>query len=484
MGRNIVFMSIFDLTRPMHGVSTVLERQGHAVFWITTNLVWTRWLLEQGVEQARILSLVYRKEQFLADEEKAELLKEIVACEAATDLTVNQILMMDQFVTYKKKSNINEYVYLYYRDIRRFLAVNEISCVFAEPTNTNELITYMICRELGIRYLAPWDMRYPRNRIMYIDGYLQSPIVPSGKRVNGPETGERLLREFREQQITPFYFEKHNQTRIINPVQLMRAVRNRLVRGHVTEQDHLTHHSLSERLTRLMRRTINSWYLRRVMKYDRLSEIKGRVAVFGLHVQPEASIDVRGSYFSDQLKLIKDIRRSLPFNMTLIVKEHPNFLGGRGRRFFRQLRQLPNVAIVKHDVSAFILYEKADIVFTVSGTTAYEAGMLGIPAVTFSPMFFGELSSVRYCADITRLKPLVERLLKEFERDYDADCRFMGHLMNHSYEGYWTNPLLDPTVMAPDNIDSLSRAFLEVLDDSDAQRPGRTDVSGHAAVHH
>jgi hypothetical protein len=185
-------------------------------------------------------------------------------------------------------------------------------------------------------------------------------------------------------------------------------------------------------------------------------------------VQPESSIDVLGSYFSDQLKLIKDIRRALPFNVTLVVKEHPNFLGLKSIGFFRQVRRIPNVKLVRHDISNFDIYKKSSIVFTVSGTPAYEAGMMGIPAVIFSRMYFDGLSAIRYCPDVTILKPLVFELLNGFTRDYEADCRFMADLVNRSHDGLWTDPRFDPRVLDPANIDKLTSAFVKVVeDDSD-----------------
>jgi hypothetical protein len=100
----------------------------------------------------------------------------------------------------------------------------------------------------------------------------------------------------------------------------------------------------------------------------------------------------------------------------------------------------------------------------VSGTAAYEAGLLGIPAVTFAPMYFGGLSSVHYCEDITKLKSLVVELLSSARRDLEADSRFMAELMAKSFDGYWTDPLFDPAVMEPENLKLLARAFAEVVE--------------------
>ena len=243
---------------------------------------------------------------------------------------------------------------------------------------------------------------------------------------------------------------------------MVTSVGNRLSRSHLRKRG-LTHHDLSGRVMLALKRVINGFYMRRICRYDLLDSTTGRICYYGLHVQPEASIDVLGSYFSDQLKLIKDIRRALPFDTTLVVKEHPNFLGIKPIAMFRQIRKIPNVKLVHHDTSSFDIYQRASLVVTVSGTTAYEAGLLGIPAIVFSPMYFEGLSSVRYCPDITQLQSIAGELLSGFERDFEADCRFMDELMAHSYPGRWGNPLTNPDLFEEENIENLVHGCLDVV---------------------
>ena len=466
MKKNIAFVSIFDLTEVFYDIAARLAERGHNIFWITTNEYWTDWLVSQGVLRTNILELVYDKSDFVDEAEKTLLIQQIVQTEAATDLNINQVLQMDQFVRYKNKRDINEYVLLYYRYIKRFLSDKRVSLVFAEPTNTNEMITYMICRELSIPFLAPRDMRYPLYRVIFNEGYLQSEVISNchkGESVSGRE----LLDQFLFRRTTPYYFAKNSQARALDPQKILRSLRNRISRIRYSRRN-LTHHDLSERCQYLAKRVVNGFYLRHLCRYTDLGQIHGRVGFYPLHVQPESSIDVLGSYFSDQLKLIKDIRRALPFDVTLVVKEHPNFLGIKGIGFFRQVRRIPNVKLVRHNVSNFDIYKRSSIVFTVSGTPAYEAGMLGVPAVTFTRMYFDGLSSVRCCTDIAQLKPLVFERLNGFKRDYEADCRFMADLVGRSYEGLWTDPRFDPRVLDPTNIEKLTRAFVKVVEnDSD-----------------
>ncbi|MEZ5357618.1 MAG: hypothetical protein R3F48_02225 [Candidatus Zixiibacteriota bacterium] len=463
MKRRIVIVSIFDLTRVFYKIAEALRAAGHDVFWITTQEIWTNWLKEQGERDEAILQLVYSPEKFLSVSEKASLMPQIVAAEANADLTVNQCMMMDQFIMQKNKPDINDYMYLYYRDIKAFLQRIDATDVIAEPTNSNELITFMLCRELGIRFISPRDMRYPTNRVLFFSSYLQNEIIPCGENETGV-TGKELVDSFEIKKAPPYYFKKNSKMSALAPKKLASAARNRSTRQKIDSGNSLTHHDLSGRVRLAVKRTVNSRYMRHIYKYDHLEDIKCGIAYFGLHVQPESSIDVLGSYFSHQLKLIQDIRRALPFDTTLVVKEHPNFLGIKSLSFFDELRRIPNLALVKHDVSSFDIYERASIIFTVSGTPAYEAGLLGLPAVMFAPMFFGGLSSVRFCSDLTMLRGQVYHLLTDFSRDYEADCAFMESLIAKSHPGFWSDPVNYPHVLEDDNVTKLQTAFVKAIE--------------------
>ena len=374
--------------------------------------------------------------------------------------------MMDQFVKYKNKTDINEYVYLYYRDIKNFLIANRITHVIAEPTNMNEMITYMLCRELGIEFIVPRPARYPQGRLLFMSSYRDSAYYPRLK----PEkeiNGEQLIRDFIEGKPMPDYCVKHNKRRLLDFHKLVKALHNRIRYGKIFGQDNLTHHDLWGRIKLQLQGIGNALYMKFICRFDDLNDLTGRIAYFPLHVQPESSIDVMGSYYSDQLKLIKDIRRALPFDTTLVIKEHPNFLDMNKSGFFRRLRRIPNVKLIRHDASTFDVLQRAAIVFTVTGTSAYEASLLGIPAVTFCPMFFSGLSSVRTCADINQLKDLVSELLNDFKRDYQADCRFMARLIGNSYPALWDNPLRSPQALSDDNLRRLNYAFSSLLDSED-----------------
>lgn len=141
MGESIVFSSIFDLTKMQCAVGRGLAEREHSIYWITPNELWTDWLAARAVDRSAIQELVYGKSDYVSPGERHRLVAEIVAAESKADLTVNQSLMMDRFVMYKNRPDINEFMLLYYRDVKRMLLQLRADFVFAELTNVNELMT-------------------------------------------------------------------------------------------------------------------------------------------------------------------------------------------------------------------------------------------------------------------------------------------------------------------------------------------------------
>ena len=459
---NIVFVSIFDITKTLYKISSLLDRQKYNIFWITTNELWSNYLYEQGVRKDNLLELVYGEDDFLEQEKKEYLKKEIIGLESSCNLNIYQCLQMDQHISQNPRHDIEEYVYLYYKNIKNFLVENNVTHVFAEPTNFNELITHMICEKMGIKFLSPKTMRYPDDRLIIAKGYSYEKIIDLES--SNDLSGRELLERFEKKNEVPSYFKINNSRKILSWKGILTNIKNRVKQKSEASGNHLTYHPIKNRVKFVLNRYFNSINLKRRLNYSKINQIDGKLAYYSLHAQPEYSIDVVGSYFSNQLKLIKDIRRALPFDFTLIVKEHPNVLGIRPFSFFKEIQDIPGVKLVNPMTSSFEIYKYCDVVLTVSGTTAYEAGLLGIPAIMFAPVYFNELSSVRYCDNISNLKDLIQEFVINFQRDIEADIEYLDKLLSHSFQAYWLDPFTDLSVLDGKNISKLAEAFERAID--------------------
>src|SRR3989344_4782583 len=130
-------------------------------------------------------------------------------------------------------------------------------------------------------------------------------------------------------------------------------------------------------------------------------------AFFPLHFEPEIALLVQGSFVRNQLEVIRQAARSLPVGWKLYVKEHPQMVEFRPRRFYKELKKMPNVRLIDPRIKSFPLIERSGLVIVISGTAGFEACLLGKPLVTLGQQFFNDFSFVKHCTAYEDLPRLV-----------------------------------------------------------------------------
>jgi hypothetical protein len=134
--------------------------------------------------------------------------------------------------------------------------------------------------------------------------------------------------------------------------------------------------------------------------------VKGEVYVYmPLHLIPESTTFVKAPFYINELFLIEQISKSLPVTWMLYVKEHQAMIGERSLEFYNRVNLIPNVRLVQFnfydDPKPWI--EQAKGVITISGSTAYEAAMLGKKAIIFSDVPFKLLSGITKVSSFEQL---------------------------------------------------------------------------------
>ncbi|MDH4065977.1 MAG: hypothetical protein OEW19_16380, partial [Acidobacteriota bacterium] len=104
---------------------------------------------------------------------------------------------------------------------------------------------------------------------------------------------------------------------------------------------------------------------------------------FGLHMQPESSIDVWAPFFADQFNVIEQLARSTPPSHQILVKLHRSDADNYSRAQLDRLRRLPGVRLVGPRVLSRPFIERAALVATIQGTMGLEAALLGRPVMVF-----------------------------------------------------------------------------------------------------
>lgn len=103
--------------------------------------------------------------------------------------------------------------------------------------------------------------------------------------------------------------------------------------------------------------------------------------LFGLHMQPESSIDVWAPFFSNQLWVIELLARSIPPSHKLLVKIHKSDISNHSKEMLDQMRSFPGVELVRPSADSRTFIENADLVVAIQGTMGLEAALLGRPVI-------------------------------------------------------------------------------------------------------
>jgi hypothetical protein len=162
---------------------------------------------------------------------------------------------------------------------------------------------------------------------------------------------------------------------------LARVIKRRRLREFLKFTDYENSYSVSAQFREALRLRRNLWQLHRRRLLDR--PIEGRYAFFGLHMQPESSIDVLAHFFSNQLRVIELMSRSLPPTHKLLVKLHKSDAPNYSSAWLARLTSFPAVELVSPYADSFELISHADLVFSIQGTIGLEAALLGKPLILF-----------------------------------------------------------------------------------------------------
>ena len=455
----VMWCSIFEGTPIMFAVGERLRAQGHRVFWSATHSDWHGYLTGMGVDEGEILDLRVPRDGL--PRPSPEIVEALVQTELRTGLTVASAVLSDRFAVSRRKSGLEASVVWMFTVAREFLQRNRVAVVLGEPTNASDLATYLACESLGTPYCHIASIRVPANRSALFSGVTDSNVVE----VSGLESGGRFqdpaAAVSREER--PFWFAQNSDPDIYRrPPQVLKILRKLL---RPSPRGDFESYSPARNAEIRLRSRLNAFWVRN--RLGRLVEnsLPPRFVLFPLQVHPERSVDVFAPFTSNQLELIKNVRRALPSDLALVVKEHPNFLGSRGRAFFREVAHLPSTFLVDPFTNSFDLVKQSVAVVSISSTMLLEAALLGVPAIAFAEPWFTGLSKARYCRNPQELPDLIEECAAA-AHDEAADEEILRFVLDNSVDGMLGNPKFIPSVDFDENANQLARlvsAYLKKL---------------------
>ena len=144
-----------------------------------------------------------------------------------------------------------------------------------------------------------------------------------------------------------------------------------------------------------------------------------------LHLQPEMTTSALGGMYRDQLLMIEHLHQLLPSGWKIFVKENPKqgpF--ARGAMFFHRLNRLQQVTMVPSDMDTKQLTKNSKLVATVTGTAAWEAIQMGIPAITFGHAWFNSLPGITSFNFKLDLEEIANQKIDKTYLSYSAGALF------------------------------------------------------------
>lgn len=475
--KRIAFLtsSIYS-SQALHPVARYLEGHGYATHWISHRAAERDWLLHAGVERERVLDTLPVGALPALD---AAAQARLEALDAVGGPRVNDIILMDRIL--RRHPPEIAYRYLAYAAgvISEFLERHGVQVVSNGRDSALQVLTMLVCRQLGIQNAVPSLVRLPRERWGIATGHDDSALVPLREvSVEDVAIAETFVDEFFAAQVAPVAWQSAmNWGAVLRrlPDHLV-MLRRELAFARADAGNTFSRYALTDFARMYVRKR---WNLLRFRSGDptRAPGTKPYL-LYPMHMQPESTVDVFGAFHSDQRALITQLARATPASHELYVRIHPSDLDGWNLEFYRSIARLPGVRLIGPGANGRALLQGADLVVTVAGSMALEAGLMQIPAITFSRLFFDTLPSVHYCDAPTRLPALVSELLaardRKVPRSHIVRCvaEWVGASVPGQIDGY-----AHPFTAA--EMDSYREAF-DLLLARQAQPARRDDANGES----
>lgn len=426
-------MANYKKTDFFEAVAKKLSCSEIEIFWITVNK-----------NLASLLSEVWGAENVL-------YINNCQAMQAAiSDFKLNEIIQSDRALRLDY-NHAKKYLERIQKPIADFIEENKIKFVIGELTWGHEILTYRLIKKLdhlNCIYLNPHTIRIPNNYFGFFIDEQQSILLPanSGYQI----TIELIPKKPDYLQLNEILLKKH-----FSLTSRAKRIISFISRKNYDRNDPTIIHSRLKNLFFKFSIEINRELYRFAKKTK--PKVNAKYALYLLHKQPEASIDVIGRYYEDQYINIYNIWRSLPQNHILIIKEHSNAIGDRSIFFYRKIIKLPNVQLIDESADTYNLIASAEFIITVTGTAAYEAALMNIKSYTYAPTFFNKLS---HCNRLT---------LESFTKIEDLSTPPNNKIQNNTFEfsnwlrkrifkGIISDPISNPACMSKINIENVATA--------------------------
>ncbi len=187
-----------------------------------------------------------------------------------------------------------------------------------------------------------------------------------------------------------------------------------------------------------------------------------------LQYQPEKSTCPLGGDYDDQIFMLKTLSAALPDSWLIYVKDHPSqFVSSytrygehfRSTEFYREISKIQNVRLLSLNSDTFELIDNSKAVATVSGTSAWEGVVRGIPALVFGYAWFKHCNGVFYVYSYESVKASLKKIFDGYKVNANEVKVFAKTVEEHSFKGVVGGPGLRKYFNINDSENSIAHSY-------------------------
>lgn len=158
---------------------------------------------------------------------------------------------------------------------------------------------------------------------------------------------------------------------------------------------------------------------------------------FPLQYQPEATSNpMGGGMYADQTIPLNILSKSLPTDVKIYVKTHPEQLSlMRTKDYYDEIAKIPKVRLMKIETSTYELMKNAVAVASLTGTALWECQFFGVPALAFGYSVKNLAPLTYHVRTVDECKEALERIALRPRRDVKKELKiYTKALHNVSFD--------------------------------------------------
>ena len=424
------------------GFADALKEQGFNLVWVCINHSDAVYMThEMSIPESQVLDVNLGFSPLSDDFDLEECRKNLSSLETEDGPRIFDIIQMDRMLRTKSTPFSLQYINHCAQAMRSFFCKHQVSLISSGRDSALQLTSMLVGRQLNIAWVVPTRLRIPRDTYGFCTNHETNTFIQLKDANPGKdrEWAIEVLAKFDDPSQKPalkIAAQSFKDVLKLRNSHFM-AFKKLYKRSLLDKGNDFSRYTIPKIIKMYVDRRINMLMFNIYKPWKKTGS--GPFCIYALHTQPESSIDVAGSYFSDQLGLIQFIARSLPITHELYVKIHPTDIDGKNLKFYRAIQSIPGVRLIHNDLDSGTLINRCDIIFALTGTIGFEGGLMGKRVITFANNYYNELPTVHYCEAPPKLPMLINSILNKPAPNHEAIreniLRFLSIYRSRVFDG-------------------------------------------------